>query len=69
MQACAIVVYLASTLYDSSKFRSNYGLEVTDGGNSGGDSQKWQLGRLSSTTVAVASAVVGAAAGAGAGSG
>lgn len=26
-QACAIVVYLGTTLYDSSKFQSNYGLE------------------------------------------
>lgn len=63
VQACAIVVYLGSTLYDNSKFSSSYGLEASNGPSGGHDSQgEWQLRRQHLTKVASASAALADAA-------
>ncbi|GAB7330271.1 hypothetical protein MBLNU13_g01920t1 [Cladosporium sp. NU13] len=67
--ACTIVVYLGSTLYDNSKFTSNYGLEAANELNAGRGSQKRQIRRVPLTTVVGASAVLGAAGSTSAGSG
>lgn len=55
-QACAITVYLGTTLYDSSKFRSTYGLAEQDGPDAMEDRRKSRL-------KAVQGAILGAAAG------
>jgi hypothetical protein len=64
-QACAIIVYLGTTVYDNSKFRSSYGLGDTDNRGAGGDSRRWQLGRVPLTVVGDVSATLAAGAGSG----
>lgn len=61
VQACAIVVYLGTTLYDSTAFRSSYGLEQKDQEDDQAPKRK------SFNKWAMRGAVLGAGAGAGAG--
>jgi hypothetical protein len=64
-QTCAIIVYLGTTVYDNSKFRSNYALGETDDRDVGGDSRSWQLGRVPLNVFGDVSVTLAAGAGSG----